>query len=302
MGRKSSLFSLLICVFLMPQQLLYAKLAQDKSGEKGAGDGVVVKKVLDVGDAGENLLRPDAWRPWEKGFERQAPAGQAEVFVCDNGGDAQAQRGVSQTVTLNQTQPEPIVAVAWSKAEGVGGGRDSDYSLYLDLIYTDGTPLWGQIDSFNVGSHDWEKSQVLVFPEKAVKTVSFYMLLRRHTGKAWFRDPALRVMKPPSGASLFDGVAVAPAGPPREGFEVRDVKAGSDFVGIEREALGLELEYQTERHNDADFYDVTLSDTTGKDRAVTLIYTVLVAGEDCRWLEDPRRSVKVEEGREYLNS
>jgi len=297
MGRKSSLFSLLICVFLMPQQLLYAKSAQDKSGEKGTGDGVVVKKVLDVGDAGENLLRPDAWGPWEKGFERQA-----EVFVCDNGGDAQAQRGASQTVTLNQTQPEPIVAAAWSKAEGVGGGRDSDYSLYLDLIYMDGTPLWGQIDSFNVGSHDWEKAQVIVFPEKAAKTVSFYMLLRRHAGKAWFRDPELRVMKPPSGASLFDRVAVAPAGPPREGFEVRDVKAGSDFVGIEREALGLELEVQSERHNDADFYDVTLSDTTGKDRAVTLIYTVAVAGENCRWLEDPRRSVKVEEGREYLNS
>jgi len=301
----------------MPQQLLYAKSAQDKPAgaeagkgiEKSAGDGVVVKKVLDVGDAGENLLRPDAWRPWEKGFERQVPTGQAEVFVCDNGGDAQAQRGVSQTVTLNQAQPEPIVAVAWSKAEGVGGGPDSDYSLYLDLIYTDGTPLWGQIDSFNVGSHDWEKAQVLVFPEKAVKAVSFHILLRRHAGKAWFRDPALRVMKPPSGASLFDGVAVAPAGgpsrpgdPPREGFQVRDVKAGSDFVGIERKALGLELEYRTGRHNDADFYDVTLSDTTGKDRAVTLIYTVAVAGEDCRWLEDPRRSVKVEEGREYLNS
>jgi hypothetical protein len=289
---------------------LYAKLAQDKSGEKGAGprprggDGVVVKKVLDVGDAGENLLRPDAWRPWEKGFERQA-----EVFVCDNGGDGQAQRGVSQTVTLNQTQPEPIVAAAWSKAEGVGGGRDSDYSLYLDLIYTDGTPLWGQIDAFNVGSHDWEKAQVIVFPEKPLKSVSFHILLRRHAGKAWFRGPELRVMKPPSGAFLFDGVAVAPAGgpsrpgdPPRDGFQVRDVKAGSDFVGIEREALGLELEYRTERHNDADFYDVTLSDTTGKDRAVTLIYTVAVAGEDCRWLQDPRGSFKVEQGREYLNS
>ena len=305
MAGQRFLLLLSACMFFAPWQALYA---QDKGIETSAGprprggDGVVVKKVLDIGDAGENLLKPGVWGPWEKGFERQAPAGQAEVFVCDNGGDAQAQRGVSQTVTLNQTQPEPIVAAAWSKAEGVGGGRDSDYSLYLDLIYSDGTPLWGQIDSFNVGSHDWEKAQVIVFPEKAVKTVSFYILLRRHAGKAWFRGPELRVMRPPSGASLFDGVAVAPAGPPREGFEVRDVKAGSDFVVIKREALGLELEYRTERHNDADFYDVTLSDTTGKDRAVTLIYTVAVAGEGCRWLEDPRRSVRVEEGREYLNS
>jgi hypothetical protein len=300
-------YCLCLALLLASGRVLYAQ----QTGGAGGLDGVVLKKVLDVDDAGENLLKGDGWRPWQEGFEREGDA-----FVCDNGGDAQAQRGVSQTVTLNQTQPEPIVAAAWSKAEGVGGGRDSDYSLYLDLIYTDGTPLWGQIDSFNVGSHDWEKAQVLVFPEKPVKAVSFYMLLRRHAGKAWFRDPELRVMRPPSGASLFDGVAVAPAGgpsrprqgpwgsgdPPREGFEVRDVKAGSDFVGIEREALGLELEVQSERHNNADFYDVTLSDTTGKDRAVTLIYTVAVAADDCRWLEDPRRSVKVEEGREYLNS
>ena len=66
----------------------------------------------------------------------------------------------AQTVTLNQTKPEPIVATAWSKAEGVGGGRDHDYSLYLDLVYTDGTPLWGQVDSFNVGTHDWKKIEL----------------------------------------------------------------------------------------------------------------------------------------------
>ncbi len=278
--------SLLVYAFIIPQGCAL-----------GQSDGQVLKKVLDVGDAGENLLRDDAWRGWEKGFEKQG-----EIFVCDNGSDAQAQRGVSQAVTLNQTSPEPIVASAWSKAEDVGGGRDSDYSLYLDLIYTDGTPLWGQVDTFNVGSHDWEKAQVVVFPEKAVRSVSFYMLLRRHAGKAWFRDPELRVVKPPSGASLFDGVAVTPVRSAIEGFTVRDVKAGSDFVGIKREALGLELEYRAQRHKDADFYDVTLSDGTGKDRAVTLIYTVPVAGDDCVWFEDPRRSWKVEPGREYLNT
>ena len=280
------LISLPVYAFVIPQGCALSQ-----------SDGEVLKKVVDVGDAGENLLKDDAWRGWEKGFEKQG-----EIFVCDNGGDAQAQRGASQSVTLNQTRPEPIVAVAWSKAEGVGGGRDSDYSLYLDLIYTDGAPLWGQIDSFNVGSHDWEKAQVVVFPEKPVRAVSFYMLLRRHAGKAWFRDAELRVVKPPSGASLFDGVAVTPVRSAIEGFAVRDVKAGSDFVGIKREALGLELEYRTERHKDADFYDVTLSDPTGKDRAVTLIYAVPVAGDDCLWLEEPRRSSKVEPGREYLNT
>ncbi|KPK42800.1 MAG: hypothetical protein AMK72_14025, partial [Planctomycetes bacterium SM23_25] len=79
---------------------------------------------------GENLLKADAWQPWQKGFAREA-----DLFVCDNAGDPSAQRGVSQHVVLNQTAPEPIVATCWSKADGVGGSADSDYALYLDLLY-----------------------------------------------------------------------------------------------------------------------------------------------------------------------
>ena len=104
---------------------------------------VVAKAVLGTGQTGESLLRPRAWAPFGKGFEYQVAR-----FVCDNGDQAKAQRGVTQTVNLNQPRPEPIVAVCESKAEGVTGRADSDYSLYLDLIYTDNTPLWGQVAKF----------------------------------------------------------------------------------------------------------------------------------------------------------
>ena len=106
----------------------------------------MVKAVLAVQETAENLLKPDAWRPWQLGFERDG-----QTFVCDNGSERKVQRGASQTVVLNQTRPEPIVAVAWSKAEGVTGAPDSDYALYLDLVYADGTPLWGQTAPFAVG-------------------------------------------------------------------------------------------------------------------------------------------------------
>ena len=297
MNWKCGLLLLLACGFALPAGLLYAESSRSGSGEQGSGDGEVLKRVLDVGDGGENLLKADGWRAWQEGFERRG-----DVFVCDNGSDSQVQRGVSQTFTLNQRRPEPIVAVAQSKAEGVGGGRNSDYSLYLDLVYSDGTPLWGQVDTFSVGSGDWEKAEVTVFPEKPVKSVSFHLLLRRHAGRALFRGAELRVMRPPSGASLFDGVAVTPVGPAREGFAVRDVGAGSDFVGIERKALGLKLAYQKRRRGNGVFFDVTVSETTGKDRAITLIYTIPVVGGDCRWLEDARLSFAVEGDREYVNA
>ncbi|MHC4094615.1 MAG: hypothetical protein ACYSU3_01025 [Planctomycetota bacterium] len=257
-----------------------------------------MKKILDLHDAGRNLLKPQAWKPWQKGYEQQG-----NVFYCNNGPDVQVQRGISQTIILNQTKPEPIVAVAWSKAEGVGGGRNSDYSLYLDLIYSDGTPLWGRTDQFNVGSHDWEKAQVFVFPEKPVKSVSFHMLLRRHSGKAWFRDPALRVIRPPTGACLFDGVPVSPTHSAKEGFHVRDIAAETDFVSLERCALGLELKYQKQQQSGGvTLFDVSLSDTTGKDRAITLIYTIPISNKNLQWLHDPRQNMSVEPEREYLNT
>jgi len=287
----------LASALLTPLIIIYSATDEKSEGSEAISDGTPLKKVLAAGNTGENLLDPDAWRPWQKGFEKSD-----SVFICDNASDDEAQRGASQTVALNQTEPEPIVATAWSKADAVGGSRDSDYSLYLDLVYSDGSPLWGQVAPFNIGTHDWEKAQVIVFPEKPVKSVSFYMLLRQHPGKAEFRDPELRVIKPPAGACLFDGVAVSLSDFIEEGFQVRDVAADSDFVRLERRAMGLELECNEEQTDNVTFLDVTISDTTGNDRAVTLVYAIPIPAEKCLWLQDLRRSLTVEVNQEYVNA
>jgi hypothetical protein len=277
----------------------------------------VVKTVLRAEEGGRNLLKADAWRPYEEGLVREG-----DLFVCANGANATARRGVTQTVVLNQSEPHPIVARAWSRAEDVGGSANGDYSLYLDLIYADGTPLWGQIASFGVGSHDWQSNEVVVLPEKAVKHVSFYMLLRRHSGKASFRDPVLYEVRPKDGAAMFDGQPVLPRGKSREGFLVRDVAAGSDWMSLDAEgALGIELHASprsasagysspllpeagfpgtsTGTDDGATIVDVTLRDTTGKDRAVTLAYTLPVEGDGWRWLAGPRRHEETRVPREY---
>ncbi len=260
-------------------------------------EGTTVKTVLDTQRTGANLLKPDDWQPYEKGFQRSG-----QWFVCNNGSDAKVQRGLQQSVELNQTTPAPIVATAWSKAEGVTGTSDSDYALYLDLIYADGTPLWGQAARFGVGSHDWQRRQIVIIPERPIKRVSAYLLLRRHGGKAWFRDPELRVVQVPGGACVFDGLAVTPSGGKFEGFQVRDVAAGSGFVRIAERAMGLQLRAKETSQHGATFFDVTVTNTTGKDRAITLVYAVPVEAAGLRWLDDPRRSMPVEPRREYMNA
>jgi hypothetical protein len=259
-------------------------------------EAATVKKVVGGEQAGENLIKGDAWRPNEQGFTRDG-----EAFVCDNGADAAARRGAAQTVVLNQKEPQPIVAVAWSKAEGVGGSRDSDYSLYLDLVYADGEPLWGQTAAFSVGTHDWQRREVRVFPAKPVKSVTVNLLLRRHTGKASFRGAELRELKAGSGLAMFDGVAVTPQAPPASRFIVRDVAAGSDFVDFPSgEALGLMLTSEKSEKGGATFFAGRLADAGGKDRAVTLIYTLPVASGGWRWLADLRRDVPAQPPNEYL--
>lgn len=260
-------------------------------------DEIVVKKVITDAALGENLLAESAWRKYEQGFGLEDG-----TFVCDNGDAANVARGASQSIVLNQTRPEPIIASVESRSEGVEGSASGDYSLYLDLVYTDGTSLWGQTALFDGGTHDWQRREVVILPNKPVRQVSVYLLLRNRAGKAWFRSPRLGVVKADAEGAIFDGLPIQVVQSPVAGFQVRDVAANSDFVQIEHTALGLQLKHSKTPQADAEFLDVTLTNTTGKDRAITLVYALQVDSAKATWLEDPRRSEPVQAGREYSST
>ena len=242
----------------------------------------IAKRVLRTGaDRGRQLLanpgfeqhggaRAQGWDFWDQGYEPTAAERRsgAGAIACRLR-EADAERGAGQVVVLDQKRPQPIVAVGWSKAAGVSGSPNADYSLYLDIEYQDGTPLWGQIASFDTGTHDWQRRERLVVPDKPIKQVSVYAIFRRHTGTAYFDDFALYELSTESGTCLFDGTPVhTPSGAPiispgesvalrtgdglsvmvsesqgcaflegsetrRGGFMVRDVAAASDIYWVE---------------------------------------------------------------------
>ncbi len=99
-----------------------------------------------------------------------------------------AARGASQTVQVNQTEAKPLVVRGWSKAEQVSGPTDNQYGLWVDLTYTDGTPLWAQVAPFRAGTHDWQMSEFVIHPGKPVKSATVHALFRYHSGRAWFDD------------------------------------------------------------------------------------------------------------------
>jgi len=260
----------------------------------------IVKQVVRFEGGAQNLIQPDRARPYESGFVFEDG-----IFLCDNGTDATARRGVAQSVTLNQTKPEPIVAEVWSRAEQVSGSPSGDYGIYIDLVYTDGTPLWGQTVAFPTGTHDWQKRTLTILPQKPVRSLTMYAMFRNKSGKAYFRDMKLTVLQTPETAVLFDGVPVIPKKQAR--FQIRDVAANSDFVEFSGDSDGFAAVFPP-------IFDVVgiavlqsgqtpqirLTNFGNEDRCLTLVYTVPVPPDGLTWCEHPRSDIAVEPNTEYV--
>lgn len=289
---------------------------------------------------------PSHWAPWAKGFRLAGSEGRggSACIACERR-EGDGEFGASQTLALNRTNIAPFTIRGWSKAEKVSDSPDNGYSLYVDIIYADGTSLWGQTANFSCGTHDWEKREFVLLPDKPVKTLTLHCLFRGHTGKAWFDDVSLAEISIPEGAVLFQGVPVAAlpslkpatrthkrkfstrdglaltvadttisslqiaghefaAGAP-SGFLVRDYAAGSDFYTFTNGAcaeLGLKLTAEITANKDHVAISGRLTDTTAKDRAVTLLFALPLDATGWQWGDDMRRSRTVTGHNEYANT
>ena len=151
------------------------------------------------------------WVAGPKGFVVATGQGRrgSQGLYCHNP-EATGWYGASQTLVLNRTNVFPLVVRGWSRALAVAGSSDNDYALYVDLVYADGTPLWGQTANFQTGTHDWQQRQLVVLPEKPVKSITLYCLFRNHAGEVWFDDVSLSELRTQGETVLFQGAAVAP--------------------------------------------------------------------------------------------
>jgi hypothetical protein len=180
----------------------------------------VVLRTLATG-AFTNLLRNGAfaqtnasgfvsWTAAANGYRVAVGEGRSNslALACE-APDTTGWRGAGQVLTLNRTNAVPIRVRGWSRTEGVSGTADSDFSVYVDIIYTDGTPLWGQTADFSCGTHDWESRELTIIPQKPIRTLSLYCLLRgNHSGKAWFDDIAVEELQTSGTTLVFQGVPV----------------------------------------------------------------------------------------------
>jgi hypothetical protein len=314
-------------------------------------------RVVRAGSNGTQLLvnggfeelqqgKPAHWSNWQQGYRLAAGEGRggSQCVVCERR-EGDGEFGASQTLTLNRTNIAPFIIRGWSKAENVSGTPDSGYSLYVDITYADGTPLWGQTVDLNCGTHDWEQRQFVLLPDKPVKSFTLHCLFRGHTGKAWFDDASVEEIPTPAGAVLFQGAPLQevtqskpdPKAAQRKlstrdgltmtlrdnsitslqvegkelaasspsGFLARDFAADSDVFGFTSGAcseLGLQLQANFKPGRDHIAVEGRVTDTTGKDRAITLLFALPLDATGWQWGDDVRRSRPIGGNGEFANT
>lgn len=154
--------------------------------------------------------KPARWAPAPNGCSVAPDQGvNASAALVAENSDTKSWSGASQTLGLNQENPAPLRISGWSKAKDISGSRDSGYSLYVDLVYRDGTTLWGQTANFPTGTHDWVRRELTIIPQKAVKSLTIYCILRGHSGTALFDNISVEELGAQGDTTLFQGVPVA---------------------------------------------------------------------------------------------
>ena len=93
--------------------------------------------------------------------------------------------GLWRTFEYDEPTDEPIVFSGESRCEKA---FSSEYCIWLDLWYDDGTPVWQRRADWTPGTHDWEKTVGAFVPERPVKKIEMHAFLRNGEGKAEFRN------------------------------------------------------------------------------------------------------------------
>jgi len=184
-------------------------------------------RLLVVGDDAATLT--EDWQPRtpRPAFADAAggeakPVGEGRCLYWLEAASSGEQLGASRQVMLNQERPAKLAIEGWSRAEGVSGGKDAGYALYVDLLHQDGSPLWGQTAQFATGTHDWEFARTIIGSDRPLKSANVHALFRGHRGTAWFRDLRFGVWDEAAGA-ITENLLTEPWSPYGAGYELENM-------------------------------------------------------------------------------
>ncbi len=254
-----------------------------------------------------NLLVADGWSPLNDEVVGHiegdvlhcpsAPPGVAEVDKPDDPATA----GWQQTVTLDQAAPSVVVASVDLRAIEMAYKRQHDLSLTVELFDADGKHVGSSWTFFSQRQVEWQRASVRIVPPAAAARATVKLVSLSQAGRTEFRAPSL-VQLPRSGELVSLDTFAIPAGEQlAQGWWVVDVHDPAVIVPLDQaELLGLRASARNRPVTGGDSFSIKVTDTSGADRALTLLYVLPVEGEQWRWLASPGRSSETASPGEYL--
>ncbi|MDO5308251.1 MAG: hypothetical protein Q4G03_01975 [Planctomycetia bacterium] len=280
---------------------------EPKIGEDKVDNLYLARVVLPLDNQSSlKLVEPTHVGGYGLGSVPKDGASYCEVSQDDVGRGA----GVSYAYTLNQERVQPFVASGWSMAEEIDGSPDASYSLYVDIIYEDGTALWGQTRAFSTQLNKWNRARLLIVPDKPVKSLTCYGLLRNRPGKVYFKDFKLEEYHYPNQVVNFDATPIQVVQPANDCAQllIRDVVNGEEYYGLDvdwgdasqtAQYNGVALQVESLPEGET---AIKLQNQTNEDRVLSVVYTRALPeaplGDAWLWYDDARR-FRVTTGEEY---
>jgi len=117
------------------------------------------------------------------------------IVLASAGDCAVFKGGLWRTFECDKSSDAPIAFGGESRCSDVCA---ADYSIYLDIWYDDGTPVWAIHADFPQGTHGWEKTVGAFVPEHPVKKIDMHAFVRNGSGTAEFRNLWLERRAEPS--------------------------------------------------------------------------------------------------------
>jgi len=105
----------------------------------------------------------------------------------------------TQVIKLDDEQRKNVRGVyfsGWSMQKRADGSPASGYSIFVNLVFTDGSRTTGLIAAFSEIQKDWQFSERIyrISASKQIKEIQFAVVFRRHSGLVYFDDLFLTLL------------------------------------------------------------------------------------------------------------
>jgi hypothetical protein len=94
--------------------------------------------------------------------------------------------GLYQQVKIGQTEPKRIFVSAYAMGKNVSGVPDVNFSLYLDVWFTDGTIRYGVVAPIPFTTPGWNRVNLTLDESKPIDYIFVNLVFRNHTGTDYF--------------------------------------------------------------------------------------------------------------------